>query len=79
MQVAELVGERGATLLLAIAAALLASGARRLLDPRARRLAGIEMGAGLLVPCAMAAWGTFRMDAIAARRHDALHATIRRD
>jgi apolipoprotein N-acyltransferase len=67
VQLADLVGERGVTLLMALSAGLVAGAARAVLAREARRAA--TLGAlGVALPLATLAYGAFRIHAVEARR-----------
>jgi apolipoprotein N-acyltransferase len=75
VQLADIVGERGVTLLMALSAGLLASGASRLLaarrDPAPVRGAWLLMGSALLLPALMFVYGTLRIAHVEAAREQA--------
>lgn len=76
VQLADVVGERGVTAIMALAAGLLAAGARAALRPETRARAAATVGAGLLVVAAQAATGRVRMAAVDALRDAAPHVAI---
>lgn len=67
VQLADVVGERGVTLVMALAAGLLASSARAFLD-RDRRRAGSFLAAAVAIPLATLAYGSLRMRQVEAAR-----------
>jgi apolipoprotein N-acyltransferase len=71
LQLADLVGERGVTALMALTAALAASGVRTALRREARVRGAIELGAALLVMAAQGGLGALRMAAVERSREAA--------
>jgi apolipoprotein N-acyltransferase len=74
LQLADVVGERGVSLLLALSAGMLASAVRAARDRRARDLALLAVA--LLLPLAMFFHGVWRMHAVEAMRERAKDARI---
>jgi len=72
IQLAELAGERGVTLLMALSAGLLAAA----LEPRGRRARALLLSAGLALPLLTYAEGTLRIARVERDRRDAPTATL---
>jgi apolipoprotein N-acyltransferase len=76
LQTAEVVGERGTSLLLAIATGLAAHSALRWKEARTARAAAAPLGLAVAVLAVMLVWGTLRMTAVEKERDAAPHARI---
>ncbi len=76
VQLAELVGERGVTLVMALTSGLAAEAIALALSPESRRRAGVVLALTLAVPGACWVFGTLRMRDIDARRASAQHVKV---
>jgi apolipoprotein N-acyltransferase len=76
LQTAELVGERGTSFLLALAAGLAAHALARLARERSPRRAAPPLGLAVAVLGVMLAWGRHRMGVVDAAREQAPHARV---
>jgi apolipoprotein N-acyltransferase len=76
VQLADVVGERGVSALMALTAGLAAMGLRAALDPRSRRRGLIQTAAAVGLVAAQAAYGHVRMRSVEAARTNAPHARV---
>jgi apolipoprotein N-acyltransferase len=76
LQFADVIGERGVTALMALTAALAATGLRAALLPTGRRRGAFELGASLLLVAAQSSLGVLRMAAVESTRALAPHARV---
>jgi apolipoprotein N-acyltransferase len=76
VQLADVVGERGVAAIMALAAGLLASGARALADRSTRRRAVTYLAAAGAIVAAQAGFGVLRVRAVDAARAEAMQARV---
>lgn len=76
VQLADVVGERGVVAIMALAAGLLAAGARAMSDRSTRRRAAAYVGAAAAIVAAQAAYGAMRVAQVEGRRASASIARV---